>query len=193
MMSPVPSARRLSAVVLAALLAACASKSERAREPHTLDAAPPAIESESAAPAAPAEPVQHDELAALEQQLGARKAQLQAAGVVAQTPKEAKDDEQRLKKSTAASGPAPKSPTKPSPTAPSTAPAADAASAEKQESPAERCTQVCEISAAICDLRDQICDLLTRHLDEKRYILACDAAIADCRISTEACHGCTDN
>jgi hypothetical protein len=52
--------------------------------------------------------------------------------------------------------------------------------------------QVCEISAAICGLQDQICGLVPRHPGDPRYQATCDRATADCRLSTEACHGCSD-
>jgi hypothetical protein len=137
-----------------------------------------------------------DDLAALEQQLAAREDQLRSSGVSVPL----KEAQLSAKSAGGEEGPAP---TTPSPEAmtnePDTA-AGDAAPApseaprsnEKTEARGGRCMQVCEISAAICTLQDQICGLLPRHRDDPRYQAACDRAAADCQISTEACHGCSD-
>jgi hypothetical protein len=144
-----------------------------------------------------------DDLAALEQQLAAREGQLRAAGVaVAQVPSPGRDlaKEERTQKKAGgeAMSPAEASPpATPQPSAPITAAGADASygdealSNEKPDATGGRCMQVCEISAAICGLQDQICGLLSRHRDDPRYQAACDRAVADCQLSTEACHGCS--
>lgn len=141
-----------------------------------------------------------DELAALEQQLAARESQLRSFDVpVAQI----KEEGAHKKAAGEAAGPAPTSAPMTAPVQPAESPAPEAASgadanhdmapsAEKTEAPRGRCMQVCEISAAICDLQDQICGLVPRHRDDPRYQAACDRAVADCRLSTEACHGCSE-
>lgn len=169
------------------LVPGCAQKHDRERGP--------------AAPDATA--TMGDDLAALEQQLTAREGQLRSVGVaVAQVPAPARDiaKEERMQKKAGgeAAGPAEASPpATPQPAAPITAAGADASygdeglANEKPEPTGGRCMQVCEISAAICGLQDQICGLVPRHRDDPRYQAACDRAVADCRLSTEACHGCS--
>jgi len=190
--SPVPSDRLqsprpwwLGPVLLAVLLPGCAQK--HGRGPTTLDAT-----------------ATTDDLAALEQQLTAREGQLRSVGVaVAQAPPEpnrdiAKEERMQKKAGGEAAGPAEAAPpATPQPAAPVTSAGADASYgdeapiSEKPEATGGRCMQVCEISAAICGLQDQICGLVPRHRDDPRYQAACDRAVADCRLSTEACHGCS--
>lgn len=59
-----------------------------------------------------------------------------------------------------------------------------------RDGPQDRCTTVCELSAAICGLQDRICDLAPRHPNEPRYQAACQRAARDCETSQEACHAC---
>jgi hypothetical protein len=72
--------------------------------------------------------------------------------------------------------------------APSTAPPEP--TAPRRDAPQDRCTTVCELSAAICQLEDRICGLAPRHPDEPRYQAACERATRDCQSSQEACHAC---
>jgi len=129
-----------------------------------------------------------DELAQLEQQLTQRESELQAIGVAPRTRSNAPgaDGDAAGATSTAdASAPTPFTGPAPQP------------SAEKLQAPGDdaggRCERVCEISAAICGLETQICGLLPRHPGEARYQDACDRAVADCQLATEACHACTAN
>lgn len=61
-------------------------------------------------------------------------------------------------------------------------PAADAAP--------DRCTRICDISAAICELREHVCGLSEEHADEPRYVEVCDRATLDCERATTACSDC---
>jgi len=178
--SPVRKGSWLGPVLAAMLLPGCAAKQDRG------SSAPDATSS--------------DDLAALEQQLTAREGQLRAVGIaVAQAPLGrdlAKEEGQHKKAagSEAAGAAETSPPATPQPAAPVTAAGADASygdEAPTSEQTGGRCMQVCEISAAICGLQDQICGLLPRHRDDPRYQAACDRAVADCRLSTEACHGCS--
>jgi hypothetical protein len=152
-----------------------------------------ALDREFAAPASAGQ----DDLAALEQQLTAREAQLRATGVAVAVAEEESDP--RAKKAVGeAQSPEPVAPSASPPESGPTSAGADATSdagiarTEKTEAGGGRCLQVCEISAAICGLQDQICGLVPRHREDPRYQAACDRATADCRLSTEACHGCSD-
>lgn len=147
-----------------------------------------------------------DDLAALAQQLATREAQLRSFGVGNLGAAQTADDSSLHKKAGGAeeAGPAPTSappqaaPVHPAEPAHEAAAGADAdfnntaPSSEKTEARGGRCMQVCEISAAICGLQDQICGLVPRHRDDPRYQATCDRAVADCRLSTEACHGCSE-
>jgi hypothetical protein len=138
------------------------------------------------------------DLAMLEQQLAAREAQLRSAGVAVDT------DALAMKAQTsgasegdsvgeAAEAPSSTSPsTPPQPAAAGADPSAPSRPTARSEERGGRCMQVCDISAAICTLQDQICDLRQRHADDPRYQSVCDRAVADCQLSTEACHGCSD-
>lgn len=139
------------------------------------------------------ESVAADDIAALEQQLATREGQLRSAGVAVPV------QQQHLKKAGAAENveeapaTAPAEPATPAPTTAPSAAGADATYDLQPETQGGRCMQVCEISTAICSLQDQICGLVPRHRDDPRYQSACERAAADCRISTEACHGCSDS
>lgn len=135
------------------------------------------------------------DLATLEQQLAAREAQLRSAGVVVDTDALAKKAQTgRASEGDGVGGEAAEAPTS-APPQPAAA-AADSSPSPRPTAKSEdrggRCMQVCDISAAICTLQDQICDLRQRHSDDPRYQAACDRAVADCQLSTEACHGCSD-
>ena len=169
---PVLAAMLLAALpLLAALIGGCSKKASDS----------------TMAPAGP----EGDELARLELQLTQRESELQAIGVAprARDNLGADADASTAGAPTTADASAP----------PSTTPAPGVAqpSAEKVQSPGDdaggRCERVCEISAAICSLETQICGLLPRHRGEARYQDACDRAVADCQLATEACHACTAN
>lgn len=134
--------------------------------------------------AAPGEATGADELAMLEQQLTQRERQLQAIGVA--TPTSTARLEKRAHEDAVAGEAASADAAAPA-SAPTMAPAS------KPDTDGDRCTQVCEITAAICALEDQICGLLPRHPGEARYQAACDRSSADCQLATEACHACTGN
>jgi len=137
-----------------------------------------------------------DELAQLELQLTQRESELQAIGVAPR----ARANAPGAGGDAGGVGAGATSTADASAPAPSTSPAPSVAlqpSAEKVQAPGDdaggRCERVCEISAAICALETQICGLLPRHRGEARYQDACDRAVADCQLATEACHACTAN
>ncbi|MBA3545443.1 MAG: hypothetical protein H0T76_03070 [Nannocystis sp.] len=135
-----------------------------------------------------------DELAALEQQLALREAQLRATGVGSKAATGADSEPERdandgIVSTKAEGNHAPSAParvTEPTPT-PGTA---GARAPIAEDLPGGRCEQICEIAAAICTLEQQICGLLARHPDDGRYQAACERAAGDCRFATEACHAC---
>jgi len=166
----------LAAILLLALIGGCSKK---------------AASDSTMAPESPA----GDELAQLEQQLTQRESELQAIGVAPRTRRDvpgADGDAGGVGATSTADASAPTRSTGP---APGVAPSQP--SAEKLQAPGDeaggRCERVCEISAAICGLETQICGLLPRHRGEARYQDACDRAVADCQLATEACHACTAN
>ncbi len=131
-----------------------------------------------------------DELAQLEMQLTQRESELQAVGVAPQARADAVPGGDAAGATSTADASAPS-------TGPTPSVAPSPPSAEKVQTPGDdaggRCERVCEISAAICALETQICGLLPRHRGEARYQDACDRAVADCQLATEACHACTAN
>ncbi len=156
--------------------------------------ASPAFDSAGAAGAG------EDELAALEQQLTMREAQLRATGIDSKAAKsvgagadaEPGRDANDSVAGTKAEGhhDTPSAPARVSEPAPMTG-AADTTAPVQAEVPAGgRCEQVCEIAAAICALEQQICGLVARHQDDGRYQAACERAAGDCTYATEACHAC---
>jgi hypothetical protein len=153
----------------------------------------------SAAPGEAGEAGGGDDLAALEQQLARRESELQAVGISPMARKQSIRDgggsndaaarsEAEVGASAGGDASAPVPSTGPAPT---TAP--PPADPDREPDAPGRCERVCEISAAICTLEQQICGLLPRHRGEARYQDACDRAIADCQLATEACHACTAN
>jgi len=141
-----------------------------------------------------------DDLTALEQQLAQRESELQAVGVAPQRRDNISAGAGGSDAAGAAGGDGAGSTATADATAPTPssqpAPTAAQRTAEKVAPPSDdgdRCTRVCEISAAICELEDQICGLLQRHQGDARYQNACDRSVADCQLATEACNACTAN
>ncbi|PCC70823.1 hypothetical protein SAMN02745121_02711 [Nannocystis exedens] len=101
----------------------------------------------------------------------------------------------------AARGPVKKAPTTTSPAAPreekvlynvDAKPAAGASSpAADENAPANRCQNICDLSAATCELEGKICDLASRHPGDPRYGDLCRRADDDCRLAAEACQRCS--
>jgi hypothetical protein len=66
--------------------------------------------------------------------------------------------------------------------------AADRSSVEQSE--AQHCSDVCDLSVAICDLEAQICALSESHGDDPTYANACRRAGEDCDVAGQACDRC---
>lgn len=169
--------RFLSLCLLALALPGCAKKADRTAAPEAAGGVP-------------------DDIAALEQELAAREQQLAYQGVpVAATPAlaggagggegakaRAQDHERKTAEDAGADATEAQTAAAPTSAPPEPAPMRDA--------PQDRCTTVCELSAAICQLEDRICGLAPRHPGEPRYQAACERATRDCQMSQEACHAC---
>lgn len=176
----------LSACIIALALSACSKSASRE------SSAPGTRASEGAAP---------DDIDALERELGVREQQLaalrgqpagsslagggsgQSAGGDANKSARARAELEKnadVDATEAQSGPM------------SATASAQATPAEPpmRDAPQDRCTTVCELSAAICGLQDRICELAPRHPGEPRYQAACQRAARDCEASQEACHAC---
>jgi hypothetical protein len=63
---------------------------------------------------------------------------------------------------------------------------------ERKKDEAQRCQRICDLAEATCELADRICELAQRHPDEVRYETACERAEHQCRVAAEACTACAE-
>ena len=53
-----------------------------------------------------------------------------------------------------------------------------------------QCSSVCTLSSSICELEVRICTLADEHEGDPAYADACERAIDDCEVSSDACERC---
>lgn len=161
-----------------------------------------------------------DNIAAIESELAANAARLQAQGVPVTSVAQEGADAAVPADPVAAGGAAPDSPEpEPEPAEPPPAPSiAEADEESMAEAPARdrrdgrnrrleasekrakkskdkertRCERICDLADSTCDLAGRICALAEEHVDDVRYEEACDNAEAQCEAASEACETCED-
>ena len=152
-----------------------------------------------------------DDIAAIEAELSANEARLQAQGLV---PPEHAGAPPRTRTPSAAPEPEPTlEPPPPQPTEPTEPTMAEAQVEEGEADEAApmdrkrdvasnrkknerdtreptRCERICDLADSTCELADRICGLADEHVDDVRYQEACDRAEAQCELASDACSGC---
>ncbi|NVB38903.1 hypothetical protein G6O69_13760 [Pseudenhygromyxa sp. WMMC2535] len=74
--------------------------------------------------------------------------------------------------------------------APGQAPAPAAEDDVAMDAAADRCESVCGLAEGICELEVRICELGEAHPEDPAYADACERAIEDCELASDACERC---
>ena len=154
-----------------------------------------------------------DDIAAIEAELSANAARLQAQGLTAPEggAQQAGGDMTLDDEDGAGASPGtvtPSAPPEPEPDPVTAEEAADEApaapmdrerdersirKARKRDSRAPtRCERICDLADSTCELADRICGLADAHVDDVRYDEACDRAEAQCELASDACSECEE-
>ena len=154
-----------------------------------------------------------DDIAAIEAELSANEARLQAQGLAAPAgeAQQAGADDATLDDDGA--GAAPGRSLEPTEAAPAPEPEPAVTAEEADEAPASpitreersnrkarkrdtrqptRCERICDLADSTCELADRICGLADEHVDDVRYEEACERAEAQCELASDACSGCEE-